>query len=89
MDIDLSQALVYKVKLPGDKVVELREPTTDDIEVLTGVDKNDPKASNEAFKKFVLALGFPEEELSKIGVVRLQTLAEGLMSPLSEKKSMS
>lgn len=86
MDIDLSKALVYKVKLPGDKVVELREPTTDDIEILSTVDKDDPKASNEAFKRFVVNLGFPEEELDKIGVVRLKTLAEGLMSPLSEKK---
>lgn len=86
MDIDLSQELVYKVKLPGDKVIELREPTTDDVEILTGIDKSDPKSSNEAFEKFVMALGMPEEDLKKIGVVRLKTLAEGLMSPLSEKK---
>lgn len=86
MEIDLSKELVYKVKLPGDKVVELREPTTNDIEILTNIDKENPKASNEAFKNFVMALGMSEEDISKIGVVRLKTLAEGLMSPLSEKK---
>ena len=87
MDIDLSQELVYKVKLPGNKVVELREPTTDDIELMTNVDKDDPKASNNAFRAFVMALGMPEADLNSIGVVRLKTLAEGLMKPLSEKKS--
>jgi hypothetical protein len=87
VDIDLSQELVYKVKLPDGKTVELREPTDDDVLLISNLDANgDPSGSNEAFKKFVIALGMPADELKKIGVVRLKKLAQGLMEPLQEGK---
>lgn len=86
MEIDLSNEIVYKVKLPGGKTAELREPTTDDIEILSNVDKNDPKSANEAFKKFVIALGMDPADVQKIGVVSLKTLANGLMEPLQDVK---
>ena len=87
MDIDLSQELVYNVKLPGGKTVVLREPTDQDISILTDINsKEDPKKAHEAFKQFILALGMPAEELDKIGVVRLKALAQGIMEPLSEEK---
>lgn len=87
MDIDLSQELQYNVKLPGGKTVVLREPTDDDVALLTDIDsKEDPQKANDAFKKFIMALGMPEEDLKKIGVVRLKTLAEGIMEPLSAEK---
>ena len=87
MDIDLSQELVYKVKLPGNKVIELREPTDEDVALISDLNaEDDPKAANDAFKKFVMALGMPEAELKGIGVVRLKKLAKGLMEPLNEEK---
>lgn len=86
MEIDLSQELVYKIKLPGNKVVELREPTMDDIEVLRGDGTTDPKAQAAGFRAFVKRLGMADEDIDNLGVVRLKTLAEGLMEPLSQKK---
>ena len=87
MDIDLSQELVYNVKLPGGKVVVLREPTDEDVALISDLNaKEDPQGANEAFKQFIIGLGMPAEELKKIGVVRLKALAEGIMEPLSAEK---
>lgn len=85
MEIDLGKEIVIKVKM-GAEVYELREPTLDDIERMTAVDKDDVKASNKALQEFIIGLGMPEDVVKSLGFMRMTKLAKGLTSSFSEGK---
>lgn len=85
MEIDLGNEIVIKVKM-GKKTYELREPTLNDIEKMSDVDKEDVKASNKALQDFIISLGMPEDVVESLGFMRMQKLAQGLTSSFSEGK---
>ena len=85
MEIDLGKAIVINVKLNG-KVYELREPTIDDVEKMSDIDKEDGRAANRALQQFAIDLGMPEDVVKSLGILKLKALAEGLTGSFSEKK---
>lgn len=83
MEIDLGSEVVIKVKV-GSEVYELREPTLDDIEKMSDIDKEDVKASNKALQDFIIGLGMPKDVVKSLGFLRMNKLAKGLTSSFSE-----
>lgn len=85
MEIDLGDEVKITVKISGKNYV-LREPTMDDVNMMSKIDKADPVGANTVFKKFVIGLGMPEDVVNALGVLRLKRLTEGLTGALDVKK---
>lgn len=78
-EIDLGEEVKIKVKIGSESYV-LREPTQEDIELLSNED------NNQAFFDFIVKLGLPKHVTESLGVIRLKKLADSLTEELSAKK---
>lgn len=80
--IDLSDEIIFKVKI-GTEVIELREPTVQDME---NHEDNLNSGGFGGLKCFLVDIGMPEDKMNSLGITKVTKLVKGIVGGLDEKK---